>query len=85
MLMIYNSPNYYVVEFAADNGDHALSAGGYEIVDKTAGREIFLDGTLARQFREEVQKLIASEPSEDEVDEFLGQFDTFMTSPVVLH
>ncbi|GAB3625702.1 hypothetical protein PTE30175_04373 [Pandoraea terrae] len=85
MLMIYNSPNYCVVEFAADNGTHALSAGGYEIVDKTAGREIFLDGTLARQFREEVQKLIASEPSEDEVDEFLAQFDSFMTSPVVLH
>lgn len=85
MLMIYNSPNYCVVEFAAHDGNHSLSAGGYEIVDKHARREIFLDGQLATQFREEVQKLIASEPSEDEVDDFLGQFDSFMTQPVVLH
>lgn len=36
MQMIYNSDNYCVVEFGAD-GQHAmLSAGGYEIVDKTS-------------------------------------------------
>lgn len=85
MLMIYNSPNYCVVEFAAQSDNRSLSAGGYEIVDKHARREIFLDGELAAQFRQEVQKLIATEPSEDEVDDFLGQFDSLMTHPVILH
>ena len=35
MQMIYNSPNYCVVEFAPQAGHHLMNAGGYgEIVDK---------------------------------------------------
>jgi hypothetical protein len=34
MQMIYNSPNYCVVEFAPQAGHLAMVAGGYEIVDK---------------------------------------------------
>ncbi|MEX3557215.1 MAG: DUF3567 domain-containing protein [Burkholderia sp.] len=85
MQMIYNSPNYCVVEFAPQVGHHAMSAGGYEIMDKNAQREIFIDGELAERFREHVKQLIEDEPSLDEVDEFLGQFDNLMTQPVVLH
>jgi hypothetical protein len=40
---------------------------------------------MAAQFREHVRKLIEEEPTLDEVDEFLGQFDSLMTQPVVLH
>jgi hypothetical protein len=32
-----------------------------------------------------VQQLIAEEPSLEDVDEFLGQFDILMNQPVVLH
>ena len=85
MQMIYNSPNYCVVEFAPQAGHHLMNAGGYEIVDKNAQREIFIDGELAARFREHVKQLIEDEPSLDEVDEFLGQFDSLMTQPVVLH
>ncbi|MGU7771393.1 MULTISPECIES: BTH_I0359 family protein [unclassified Burkholderia] len=85
MQMIYNSPNYCVVEFPPQAGHHAMNAGGYEIVDKNAQREIFIDGELATRFREHVKQLIEDEPSLDEVDEFLGQFDSLMTQPVVLH
>ncbi|AEA62210.1 MULTISPECIES: BTH_I0359 family protein [Burkholderia] len=85
MQMIYNSPNYCVVEFAPQVGHHAMNSGGYEIVDKNAQREIFIDGELAERFREHVKQLIEDEPSLDEVDEFLGQFDSLMTQPVVLH
>ncbi|ABC36585.1 MULTISPECIES: BTH_I0359 family protein [Burkholderia] len=85
MQMIYNSPNYCVVEFPPQDGHHAMNSGGYEIVDKNAQREIFIDGELAARFREHVKQLIQAEPSLDEVDEFLGQFDSLMTQPVVLH
>lgn len=85
MQMIYNSPNYCVVEFPAEDGHLALRAGGYEIVDKNMQREIYIDGPLATRFREHVQKLIEQEPTLDEVDEFLGQFDSLMHQPVVLH
>ncbi|MFX1735713.1 DUF3567 domain-containing protein [Paraburkholderia sp. A1RI_3L] len=85
MQMIYNSPNYCVVEFPPQDGHLAMKAGGYEIVDKNARREIFIDGEMAAQFREHVQKLIEGEPSLDEVDEYLGQFDSLMLQPVILH
>ena len=85
MQMIYNSPNYCVVEFPPQDGHSAMRAGGYEIVDKNARREIFIDGAMAARFREDVQKLIEAEQSLDEVDEFLGQFDILMQQPVVLH
>jgi hypothetical protein len=85
MHMIYNSPNYCVVEFPADAANHALLAGGYEIVDKNMQRELYIDGAMAAQFRQSVQQLIEQQPTVDEVDEFLGQFDSLMQQPVILH
>ena len=40
MNVIYNSEQYSVVEFGADDGQDALRFGGYEIMDKPAKREI---------------------------------------------
>jgi hypothetical protein len=85
MQMIYNSPNYCVVEFPPQDGSLAMRSGGYEIVDKNLQREIYIDGAMAARFREHVTKLIEEEPSLDEVDEFLGQFDGLMHQPVILH
>jgi len=39
MQMIYNSPNYCVVEFPPQDNHLAMKAGGYEIVDKNMQRE----------------------------------------------
>ena len=83
MNMIYNSPNYCVVEFKATSETHA--AGGYEIMDKTAKRELFIDGVLAEKFRSDVAQLIAREPSIEEVDDFLSNFEGLMQQPLVLH
>lgn len=81
MNMIYNSPNYCVVEFKDSAGEH----GGFEIMDKAGRREIYLGGALARQFREDVSELIAGEPSIEEVDDFLSQFEGLMQQPLALH
>lgn len=85
MQMIYNSDNYCIVEFGADVDLAPLASGGYEIVDKHLKREIFLGGKLAEHFRADVKRLIESEPSVEEVDEFLGKFDTVMTHSLVMH
>jgi len=82
MEMIYNSPNYVVVEFAQLDG---ATAGGFEIVDKQARREIYIAGESAEQFRSQVRELIATEPSMEDMDEFLSQFDDYMHHPVTLH
>ena len=79
--MIYNSPNYCVVEFADDNGRQ----GGFEIMDKHARRETFIGGAMAINFRQHVAALIEAEPTIEEVDDFLSGFDGLMQQPVCLH
>ncbi len=81
MDMIYNSQSYCVVEFKDPEG----VAGGFEIMDKLGRREIYIGGDLAAHFRTDVQALIRSEPSEEEVDDFLRRFEGLMQQPLVMH
>ena len=94
MLMLYNSDNFAVVRFdvPADaaaalrpQGEAMPARGGYEIVDKFARKEIFIDGALAEQFRQDVEALINRAPSEDEIDAFLERFAAMAHQPVVMH
>jgi hypothetical protein len=85
MNLIYNSEQYSIVEFGADRDLEALRFGGYEIVDKGGKRETFIAGAMAQSFRRDVNELIASEPSMEEIDEFLGSYDSLMSQPVLLH
>lgn len=87
MQMVYNSDSFVVVRFdVADEGGAAdASRGGFEIVDKFARKEIYIDGALADRFREGVEELIRTGPSEEEVDAYLGRFSALMQQPVVLH
>ncbi len=90
MQMLYNSDNFAVVMFDVTDASekdpgNILKRGGYEIVDKFARREIFIEGALAQSFKEGVEALIETEPSEEEIDEYLGRFSSLMQQPVVLH
>ncbi|HEY0855978.1 MAG TPA: DUF3567 family protein [Albitalea sp.] len=91
MQMLYNSDSFAVVMFdvpdsSVEGSDNTtLNRGGYEIVDKFARREIFIEGALAQSFKEGVEALIESEPSEEEIDEYLGRFSPLMQHPVILH
>ncbi|MEO7030975.1 MAG: DUF3567 domain-containing protein [Herbaspirillum sp.] len=84
MNLIYNSEQYSVVEFSADHERESLHFGGFEIVDKPLQREIFIGGKLAQWFRQGVQELNATEPSVEEVDGFLSQYDALMSQSVNL-
>ena len=85
MQTIYNSPLFCVVEFHDIGGEGQHPAGGFEIMDKTLRREIFLGGRDAEQFRSSVGALIASDPSAEELDDFLAAYAGVMTTPVALH
>ncbi len=100
MQLLYNSDSFAVVQFdlpadrvpaLAENPSPvpALAAapalGGFEIVDKLARREVFIQGALAERFRAGVQSLAESEPSEDQFDEFIAGFTLSAMQPVVLH
>ena len=100
MQMLYNSDSYAVVLFdvaaavapdpvssvpVAADAPQPLSHGGYEIVDKFARKEIFLQGALAQSFKEGVEALIQTRPSEEEIDDYIERFASLMQQPVVLH
>ena len=77
MNVIYNSDNYYVVEYPSQHG--------YELVDKHAARGTYLQGDTADKFLESMKTAISEDASAEHVDEFLDQFDVLMTLPVVFH
>lgn len=77
----------------AQSGAHAvareqvpgLTRGGYEIVDKFARKELFIEGALAEQFKEGVEALIESSPSVEEFDAYLERYAGMAQQPVVMH
>jgi len=96
MQMLYNSDSFVVVQFdmtgdvsasasRAGAGTDALTHGGYEIVDKFARKEIFIQGALAESFKQGVEALIKTEPSEEEIDDYIERFTSLMQQPVILH
>ena len=85
MQTLYNSPLFCVVEFTDFGAEGEHPAGGFEIMDKTLRREIFLGGRDAAQFRTSVQQLISAEPSAEDLDDFLAAYTGVMTTPVALH
>ena len=90
MNMLYNSDNYTVVQFVVpdETGPETASVparGGYEIVDKFARKEIFIEGALAESFKAGVQELIENSPTEEAIDEFIGRYVPLMQQPLVLH
>lgn len=92
MHMLYNSENFAVVQFVvaveaaeAPAGQPQLARGGYEIVDKQARKELFLEGALAEQFKLGVEALIESSPGTEEIDDFLSHYSSLAQQPVVLH
>lgn len=95
MQMLYNSDNFAVMQFevapasagqaAGDTGPSQLTRGGYEIVDKFLRKEIFLEGAMAQSFKEGVDALIETRPSEEEIDDYMERFSSLMQQPVLLH
>ena len=89
MQMLYNSDSFAVVQFDVPNtdvtADDRLTRGGYEIVDKFARKEIFIEGALAQSFKEGVEALIETEPSEEEIDDYIERFSSLMQQPLLLH
>ncbi len=85
MNLIYNSDSYSVIEYGADTDHEVLRFGGFEITDKAVRREWFIGGAQAQYFRNDVAELIANEPSVEEIDDFLRQFDDYMIQNVLLH
>ena len=94
MQTLYNSDSFVVVSFDIPNGDDTtsrLQRGGFEIVDKLARKEIFIEGALAEHFKQGVQALVAGQEQGDAdglqalIDDFIAGYTALAQQPVLLH
>jgi hypothetical protein len=75
MQVIYNSDNYYLVEYP---DQHA-----YELVDKRSARGMLFQGDSAAKFMDFMRIAVGEDASIEHVDDFLGSFDMLLDRRVV--
>jgi hypothetical protein len=104
MHTLYNSDSYVVVSFdlTAPDPDAAdapglpdsaapLRRGGFEVIDKLARREFFIEGALAEHFQQGVQAVVAERPDSDPetlqaaIDAYIAGYTALAQQPVLLH
>ncbi|MCW5603053.1 MAG: DUF3567 family protein [Burkholderiales bacterium] len=77
MGIVYNSENYYVLEYP---GGH-----GFEVVDKHSARGTFFRGDVAEKFAQSMKEVVEQDASVEHIDEFLDNFGILLNTPVVCH
>ena len=93
MNTLYDSDSYAVVHLLPDvladspaqEGKPVLARHGFEIVDKRSGKEVYLDGSWAELFQQQIQQWQRESPSEEEVEDTLERYAQLAQNPVVMH
>ena len=62
-----------------------LARHGFEIVDKRAGKEVYLDGSWAELFQQHISAWQQNTPTQEEVEDTLEQYAELAQNPVVVH
>ena len=82
MELLYNSEAFVVMQFTLAG---EVERGGFEIVDKAARKEIYLQGAVAASFQRGVEALVQQGPNEESLDAYIAGFTVMAQQPVVLH
>lgn len=94
MHMLYDSDAFAVVHILAnapvDGGtEHVdgpqIPRHGFEIVDKRSGKEVYLDGSWAEMFQQQISAWQQNTPSQEEVEDTLEGYASLAQMPVVMH
>ncbi|KQR37881.1 DUF3567 domain-containing protein [Acidovorax sp. Leaf160] len=100
MHMLYDSESFVVVHMQPDAADTPaagasaaaasilapqLARHGFEIVDKRSGKEVYLDGSWAEMFQEQILAWQRDTPTQEEVDDTLDGYVGLAQNPVVVH
>ena len=92
MDMLYNSDTYSVMHLQVDDAlvpvrpdVPALARHGFEIVDKRSGKEVYLDGSWAEMFQQQIQAWQQHTPTQEEVEDTLEGYTGRAQQPVVVH
>ncbi len=100
MHMLYDSETFCVTHMLADapwasglergQGEQkepvpAMARHGFEIIDKRAGKEVYLDGSWAELFQQQIAAWQARTPTQEEVEDTLEGYAELAQNPVVVH
>ena len=66
-------------------GVPTLARHGFEIVDKRAGKEVYLDGSWAELFQQHISAWQENTPTQEEVEDTLERYAELAQNPVVVH
>ena len=67
------------------DGVPLMARHGFEIVDKRAGKEVYLDGSWAELFQRHIMAWQINIPSQEEVEDTLEQYAELAQNPVLVH
>ncbi len=62
-----------------------LARHGFEIVDKRTNKEVYLDGSWAELFQQQISAWQEKTPTQEEVEDKLGQYAELAQNPVLVH
>lgn len=96
MNMLYDSDAFVVVHVMAGEESPAqpvhdgpklpvLERHGFEIVDKRSGKEVYLDGSWAELFRQQIAAWQLNTPTQEEVESTLEGYAELAQNPVLMH
>jgi hypothetical protein len=93
MNLLYESETFAVMhllanapaEAAAKSNAPQLERHGFEIVDKRSGKEVYLDGSWAEMFQQQIQAWQQHTPTQEEVEDTLEGYTGLAQQPVVVH
>lgn len=66
MNVVYNSDHYSILAYPAQEG--------FEVVDKEAGRALFIQGEVAFRFRQAIDEIPEAQRDEEAIDDFLDGY-----------
>lgn len=93
MQMLYDSDRFVVVHMLANAREAdapaleapQLARHGFEIVDKSSGKEVYLDGSWAELFQQRLEAWQHNAPTQEEIEETLDSYIGLAQTPVVTH
>jgi hypothetical protein len=93
MNLLYESETFAVMHVLANapaetpqpTSPPQLERHGFEIVDKRSGKEVYLDGSWAEMFQQQIQAWQLHTPTQEEVEDTLEGYSGLAQQPVVVH
>ncbi len=87
--MLANAPEAGTASAAPSPSDAKpvpmMARHGFEIIDKRVGKEVYLDGSWAELFQQQIAAWQVRTPTQEEVEDTLEGYAELAQNPVLVH